>query len=146
MHKKHNIHYSIYSGFTLIELLVVLAIIALLASVIFASMGHIQKKSRDTRRMEDLSSLVKAIELYQTGRNRYPKSYPDATVLDGTDPVSTALIQDDAIAKIPLDPLAPDYVYSYKTNQIGTDFTISFCLETNAISGYTAGCDNTITP
>ncbi len=133
------------SGFTLIELLVVLAIIALLASVIFASTGSIQKKSRDTRRMEDINSIVKALEIYQTSRNRYPKSETQIA-LDGTDPVSTALIDDQAISQIPLDPLQPDYMYKYQTNSLGTDFTITFCLEGNSVPGYTAGCSNTITP
>ncbi len=132
-------------GFTLIELLVVLAIIALLASVIFASLGHIQKKSRDTRRMEDVSSIVKALELYQVGRSRFPVSVTEI-VLDGTDDTSIAVIDDGAISVMPLDPIHPDYSYKYSTNNLGTDFTITFCLEGDSIPGYEAGCDNSITP
>ncbi len=137
-HKKNT-------GFTLIELLVVLAIIALLASVIFASMTAVQKKGRDTRRMEDVNSIKKALELYQTSRNRYPKSETQIT-LTGTDTVSTALINDNVISKIPLDPLYPDYAYKYQTNALGTEFTITFCLEGNSVPGYSEGCNNTITP
>jgi len=133
------------SGFTLIELLVVLAIIAMLASVIFASMGTAQKKSRDTRRMEDVSSIVKALELYQVGRSRFPKSV-STIVLDGTDAVSLTIIGDGAIASMPLDPIHPDYTYRYNTNSLATNFTITFCLEGNSIPGYAAGCTNTITP
>ena len=133
------------TGFTLIELLVVLAIISLLASVIFASVGSIQKKSRDARRMEDVNSLVKALSIYQTGRNRYPVSTSTIT-LDGTDDVSLALIDDAAISQIPMDPLAPDYTYTYETNSIGNDFTIYFCLEGNSVPGYAEGCVNSITP
>ncbi len=132
-------------GFTLIELLVVLAIIALLASVIFASMGFIQKKSRDTRRMEDINSIVKALTMYNVGYNRFPIS-ATTTTLDGTDSVSTALVNDKAINKIPRDPLHPDYSYDYVTNSLGTDFTLHFCLESDSIPGYSAGCVNTITP
>ena len=132
-------------GFTLIELLVVLAIIALLASVIFTSMGSIQKKSRDIRRMEDVNSIVKALELYQVGRNRFPVSVA-TTTLDGTDAISTAIINDGAIQAMPLDPLHPDYSYQYTTNNLGTDFTIHFCLEGGSIPGYSAGCANSITP
>jgi len=133
------------SGFTLIELLVVLAIIAMLASVIFASLGHIQKKSRDTRRIEDVTSIVKALELYQVGRSRFPVEVTEI-VLDGTDNVSTAIINDGAIPTMPLDPIHPDYTYRYKSNTLGTNFTITFCLEGDSIPGYSAGCTNTITP
>jgi general secretion pathway protein G len=132
-------------GFTLIELLIVLAIIALLASVIFASLGHIQKKSRDTRRMEDVNSIVKSLEIYQTGRNRFPVSVA-TTTLDGTDDVSLAVIADGAISTMPMDPLHPDYTYDYTTNSLGTDFTIHFCLEGSSIPGYAEGCVNSITP
>ncbi len=135
-------------GFTLVELLVVLTIIALLASVIFASIGYIQKKSRDTKRIEDIQSIRKALEMYNTGHNRYPVSGANLLVLDGgvSDLVSSALIADGVIPILPKDPLHPDYSYRYSNTSLGTDFTITFCLEGDSIPNYSAGCDNTLTP
>ena len=61
-------------GFTLIELLVVIAIIAILASIILASLGSAQSKSRDVRRRADLKQLQTALELYQNDYNSYPST------------------------------------------------------------------------
>jgi prepilin-type N-terminal cleavage/methylation domain-containing protein len=51
-------------GFTLIELLVVISIIGLLSSVVLASLNVAKSKSRDARRMADLSQIARALNLY----------------------------------------------------------------------------------
>ncbi len=138
-------HENYKKGFTLIELLVVLTIIALLSSLILAGMGHIQKKSRDTRRITDINAIFKALQIYQTGHGRVPIAVATTTIT-GSDNVSSKLIGDNAINKMPTDPLYPDYAYTYITNNLGTDFTIYFCLETNSIPNYSQGCNNSKTP
>ena len=133
------------SGFTLIELLVVIAIIGLLASVILASLGSVQARARDARRIEDINSLQKAFALHLTSSGTYPIS-TSTTTLDGTDAISVAIIASESIATIPRDPTTPVYVYTYISNSIGSTYTLSFCLETNAIKGYNQGCGNTLSP
>lgn len=59
-------------GFTLIELLVVISIIGLLSSVILASLNSARAKSRDARRLADLSQVQTALELYYDGNGTYP--------------------------------------------------------------------------
>jgi prepilin-type N-terminal cleavage/methylation domain-containing protein len=66
-------------GFTLIELLVVIAIIGLLSSIMTASLSAARSKSRDTKRVAEMRSIEKAINLYTLSNNGYiPLSiYPD---------------------------------------------------------------------
>jgi len=61
-------------GFTLIELLVVIAIIGLLSSVVLASLNTARMKSRDARRLSDLSQISKALELYYDDNSTYAVS------------------------------------------------------------------------
>lgn len=57
-------------GFTLLELLIVIAILAILMSIIVVTLNpaELLKKSRDTKRIADLSSLRTAVNLYLTDK------------------------------------------------------------------------------
>lgn len=63
------------SGFTLIELLVVIAIIALLASIAMIALVSARQKSRDVKRLSDMTQMNTALELYHS----YNKGYPSST-------------------------------------------------------------------
>lgn len=129
-------------GFTIIELLVVMAVIAILASIMFVTFSTLQAKSRDTRRMEDLRELQKALGIYYIEGNQFPIAASE-TDINGTDPVSTTLINSGAISGISGDPVSPTYDYTYQTSGPGS-YTITFCLETDSIPKYIQGCTNTI--
>ncbi|MGD8744394.1 MAG: prepilin-type N-terminal cleavage/methylation domain-containing protein, partial [Candidatus Woesebacteria bacterium] len=60
MNKKAN-----EKGFTLIELLVVVAIIAILALIVLLALNPVEmaRRSRDSRRMSDLGTVRRAIDL-----------------------------------------------------------------------------------
>lgn len=132
-------------GFTIIELLVVIAIIAILSSVVLVSLNGTQAKARDARRMEDMSSLQKALQLYMIGNGHYPVQ-TSTTTLTGSDPVMTALIAAGAIGATPTDPASPVTEYSYVSNALGNEYWLGFCLETDSIARHTQGCGNTVTP
>ncbi|MDP2649945.1 MAG: prepilin-type N-terminal cleavage/methylation domain-containing protein [bacterium] len=132
-------------GFTIIGLLVVMAIIGMLASIVLVALSTIQTKSRDTRRMEDIREIQKALSLYYVDNNQFPVA-TTAVVLDGTDAVSTALVSAGAIPAVPGDPVHPSMTYTYQTNTTGGSYTITFCLETDSIPNFAEGCGNTITP
>lgn len=59
-------------GFTLIELLVVIAIIAILSTVVMAGLNSARAKSRDAKRVSEVKSLQKALDLYYDTCGGYP--------------------------------------------------------------------------
>ena len=58
-------------SFTLIELLVVIAIIGLLSTVVLISLQGVRAKARDARRISDLKSIQKALEMYYNDHGKY---------------------------------------------------------------------------
>lgn len=60
-------------GFTLIELLVVVSIIGLLASVVMVALNSARAKSRDAKRIADISQMQKALEMYYDEKGYYPQ-------------------------------------------------------------------------
>ena len=59
-------------GFTLIELLVVIAIIGTLTTAAMAGLNSARSKGRDARRLSDIKSLQKALDMYLDTCGGYP--------------------------------------------------------------------------
>lgn len=51
-------------GFTIVELLIVIAVIAILAAIAIVSYTGIQSRARDTKRLDDVSKIVEAFQLW----------------------------------------------------------------------------------
>lgn len=63
------------TGFTLFELLVSISIIGILTALGVLSFSSAQTKARDARRMEDMTTIQKAVEqLYVSAGSTYPAS------------------------------------------------------------------------
>lgn len=60
-------------GFTLIELLVVIAILALLTSIVLVSIRTATSKARDAKRIEEISQIRTAVEIYYSKYGYYPQ-------------------------------------------------------------------------
>lgn len=61
-------------GFTIVELLIVIVIIAILAAITVVVYTGIQTRARNSQRVNDISQLTKALELYYADNGRYPSS------------------------------------------------------------------------
>jgi len=132
-------------GFTIIELLVVIAIIGLLAGIAIASVNNTQIRSRDANRIDSIQQIKKALSLYQIENRRFP-IHSSGITISGDDALSSSLTTAEVIQSVPVDPLYPTYAYTYQSNTTGSTYVLTFCLETNSIPGYSAGCSNTIAP
>ena len=86
-------------GFTLIELLVVVAIIALLTSIALIGLISAREKSRNVKRLADMTQMNTALELY----NAQNKGYPD--VDSGGIPIH---MTPTFLTTIPKAPTPPD--------------------------------------
>jgi prepilin-type N-terminal cleavage/methylation domain-containing protein len=80
-------------GFTLIELLVVVAIIGILATVVLASLSSARSSARDARRLGEVKSLQKALELYHLDNGNYPEytAHTEGGVNFGIDAFTSAI-------------------------------------------------------
>lgn len=123
-------------GFTILELIIVVAIIAILVSVTITFLGDSRKRSRDTVRLRETREISTALDLYYTSENHYPTEAGETEAennfidITGNDYVSTALVGGGHIKIMPIDPLQIDpHIYRYDTDEDGSTFTLSFCLE-----------------
>lgn len=95
------------SGFTLIEMLIVLAIIGLLITIAVVALNTTQKRTRDMKRISDMTNLQTALELYYDSNATFPALTTASTWSD----VQVALKAHTD--KLPLPPSPTDEVYVY---------------------------------
>lgn len=98
-------HHNQKNGFTLVELLVVIAILSLLASSVLVSLRQIQQKARDANRLEDMNSLITALQFYYDAEGHFPCPYFAYTDSLGV------LGERGYLSRILQDPLTGPYNY-----------------------------------
>jgi len=132
-------------GFTLIELLVVIAVIGLLATIVLFSVDVVRSKSRDSRRAVDIKSIQEGLSMYYNEYSFYPDSEGQIEI-DGNDIMSQALIDNEIMSGVPIDPLNREsYKYYYESFSDQSDYELIFYLETNSILNRVHG-ENIIYP
>lgn len=117
------------SGFTLIELLVVIAIIGVLVIISLVAYSTVGPKTRDSRRKQDLQTIVQALEIYYQANKKYPYQIPDPLgewyKSNRPQPWIPGMVS-NYIAELPIDPssnggdpFAGGTGYAYRTAQLG---------------------------
>lgn len=111
-------HNRLIRGFTLIELLVVIAIIGMLSSIIIVSLNSARAKARDAIRLQELSQIKKALDMYFLDNGSYPTcngAENCATLPGGASGLMSDMgLTPKYIAAMPQDPLndgSHAYVY-----------------------------------
>lgn len=134
-------------GFTLIELMVVIAIIALLTSIALIALMSARQKSRDAKRLSDMTQMNTGLELYFATFRGYPSSssgIPSALVPSYTSSLPRApQPADGGCGSITYSPPVPAgtygsgyYYYPSGTAYLGSDgitpvypsYSYYFCL------------------
>ena len=127
------------SGFTLVELLVVVAIIGLLSGMVIISIKDVKAKSRDSRRVSDMNTIVTALNMYHNDNNAYPITDESGIYITGSDTLSVALKNNGAVTAMPIDPLNTDNYRYYYQSVDGKDFYLEYYLETSSMKGKNQG-------
>jgi prepilin-type N-terminal cleavage/methylation domain-containing protein len=112
-------------GFTLIELLVVIAIIGILSSVVLASMNSARKKSRDSRRQQDIKGYATALELSFDKYAGYPAVSTAATPVKVV--TLAALVTDGFVPVLQDDPLTTQF-YWYVSDSVTANAATTYCV------------------
>ncbi|NLG06224.1 MAG: type II secretion system protein [Candidatus Pacebacteria bacterium] len=128
-------------AFTLLELLVVIAIMAILISLGVASFSNAQRKSRDSRRREDIKAVQNGLEQYYADHDGgYPKGAGGAMITLPT--MITTAGTDYFPAGAPVDPknVSP-YQYGGRSN--GDKYCVCAQLETAGAGNANAAATGT---
>ncbi len=125
------------TGFTLIELLVVIAIIGILSSVILASMTSSRQKSRDAKRIAELTQMVRTLELFYDSNQRYPSTTP--TGFSGADAGIQILASLKLIPSTPIPPPGTNPTYMYHGVYDNNGTSAECTLATQVCTGFEIG-------
>lgn len=112
-------------GFSLVELLVVITIIAILSVVAYTAVGGQTTKAKDSRRMQDLTTIQTALEIFFADKGEYPTKLDNGT----NDQTGSATdLVPKYMPKMALDPVTLKE-YTYKTNTTRKKYQLAATLE-----------------
>jgi|GEM_PF-786218 len=119
-------------AFTLIEIATVVIIIGLIFTVVMVNLHPFQAKTRDTKRLSDISQLQAALEMYKRDEAVYP------TIITAGQPLVGGIYGKTYLPQVPVAATTPGnsacaagaaYTYGVKTDG---NYQLAYCLETGA--------------
>lgn len=110
-------------AFTIIELIVVIAIIVLLTGIVLGNVAAPKAKSRDAKRISDISQIRLALELYFDRCKAYPSALD---IGDGTN-CPSGINFGTYMGTVPRQPGGESYGYARSSS--GTDYVLYVKLE-----------------
>lgn len=141
-------------GFSLIEILVVISIIGFLSSSTFYVVNIARARSRDAKRVSDVSSISKAMEIYYNENSSYPEptsGFGNGECINPDSGVAQRMLTQKILTNAPGDPTWPDlapaiepagYVSASETNFCyyifpvdASHYYLSYYLETSSQAG-----------
>jgi len=111
-------------AFSLVELLVVITIIAILSVVAYTALGGQTAKARNSRRIQDVSTIQSALEIFFIENN---SAYPDR-LDDGNQADSSNDLVPKYMPKMALDP-ATDAEYTYGVSGSNKRYQLAATIE-----------------
>jgi len=116
---------NIYTGFTLIELLVVIFIVSLLSVIVLNSLNVVRSKARDALRMQSLTQIRNALEMYYAENGNYPLINPPGGAGSGFGVLSLTGSGSEDWAQL-VTALRP-YISSVAVDPINKDVYVGSC-------------------
>jgi prepilin-type N-terminal cleavage/methylation domain-containing protein len=127
---KKQKHLKKSKAFTLVELIVVITIIAILWTIAFIALQWYTQNSRDSKRISDINSIQKSLEIYIAEKGTYPipDNYENIIYSGSTAWIEWTIWDKviknlDKINKKPLDPLTGNE-YTYSVTSWKTEYQI----------------------
>lgn len=129
-------------GFTLLELLIVLAIVGILSAIAVYTLGVSRAKSRDAKRISDVSVLRSALSQYWLQKARYPESQGDGVELGKPGNNADGLTTEGFVGQggggaviLPAVPVGPKFGEFYRYKGAAGGYSLRFKTEKDTAYG-----------
>lgn len=94
------------TGFTIVELVTVITVIGILEAITIVAYTNIQEGARDSARLTDAKSIVKALEIHKSRMGSYPEEGTSGWEMSSsTNTFMSALVDANVMSEVPVDPI-----------------------------------------